>query len=148
MIFISMAYKVHHGMDCPSYQRRLFLATSLPPLASYFMFWPRKVLNLSLDHKYPGGLVKHRLLGPPSELLIQEEWQWVQKFTCPTASHVMSMLLICRSHNQKCWPHLPFLENAIFPSAAGTLIPRPCSQHITQAFANSFSQNWLLFHAQ
>ena len=65
-----MAYKVHH--ELPQFTiEGLFLVISLPPLASSFMFWPRGILNLSLNHKYPGGLVKHRLLGSPSELLSQ-----------------------------------------------------------------------------
>lgn len=70
MTFLSKTHKVHCEL-APVYYRKLFLAIFFSLLASSFMFQPRRVFNLSMHHKYAGGLVKHRSLGPPSKYLSQ-----------------------------------------------------------------------------
>lgn len=92
VIFLSMAYKVHCE-PAPVYYRKLFLAVSFSPLASSFTFWPRRVLSSRVHHKYAGGLIKHRLLGPAFIVSESVGGNGAQKCILPRGSQVTLMLL-------------------------------------------------------
>lgn len=97
MIYLSMGYKVHSD-PAPVYYRRLFLGVSFSPLASSFMFWPRRVLNSSVHHS---GHIKQKWLGPAFRVAESVEGNnGGQKCILLAGSQVTLMLLMCGPYSE------------------------------------------------
>lgn len=135
-------YKVHHEVALV-YSRRLFVAISFqPPTSCPCMFWPRWVLHSSMQHTYPGGLVKLRLLDPTLR-----SFRVTQSGIGLTSLHSNKFT----GGDDACglWTTLGkppvnscFYKMPLFLQSPGKLTPHPRG-YLIQAFANSFSQKRL-----
>lgn len=144
MIFLCLeGLQIHHEL-APVYYRRLFLAVSfhllsLVPLRS----GPGCTLNLSARNKYLRRFVKSRWLGPTLRVFesvgvgMGLRSLHSDKFTGDVdAAGLWTTLwepLVKSTISRKCHPSLSHPESW----------HRGPAYHLTRAFANSCSQNWL-----